>query len=130
MKIIQPGHVYDVENIDGPGTQRIQFTERRGWDAELLPEDKRTPGIQSQELLRVLIDRTIYLHAEQAWHENVDIINHLRAALTLYESRAAHRHLEKLSMIERHLPCSKCGHLLCFCYPTIKETNDNPAKSN
>lgn len=115
MRIIEAGHLYEVENVDGDGTQRIQFVHRRDDAGELLPEKYRKEGIQSQELLRVLIDRTIYLHAEQAWHENVKIINHLRDALRLYESRAAHRAIDKLAMPERHVGCDTCGHLLCFC---------------
>lgn len=115
MKIIEPGHIYEVENVDGTGTQRIQFVKRRGSDAELLPNDQRVEGIQSQELLRVLIDRTFYLHREQPWRENVQIIHHLRDALRLYESRAARRSIEKLSMPERRDFCRNCGHFFCHC---------------
>lgn len=115
MKIVEPGHTYAVTNVDGPGHQIIRFVKRRDSRAELLGEEEREEGIQSQELLRVLIDRTIYLHAEQPWPENVEVVKHLRKALSLYESRAARRHIEKLSMIERHEPCEDCGHLLCFC---------------
>lgn len=115
MRIIDSGHLYEVENTAGKGTQQIQFVKRRGWDAELLPKKEQIEGTQSQELLRVLIDRTLYLHAEQPWSENVKIVHHLRDALRLYESRAARRHIEKLSMPERHSPCKSCGHLMCFC---------------
>lgn len=115
MKALVPGHVYEVQNIDGDGTQVIRFVYRRDSAAELLPEDLREEGIQSQELLRVLIDRTLYLHAEQPWQENVKIIHHLRDALRLYEARATRRSIEKLSMPERHTTCRTCGHVLCFC---------------
>lgn len=114
MKVVEPGHVYLVDNVV-KGQQEIQFVQRRGWDAELLPEEDQVDGIQSQELLRVLIDRTLYLHAEQPWQENVKIVHYLRDALKLYESRAARRHIEKLSMPERAPTCTQCGHLLCFC---------------
>lgn len=115
MKVIEPGHVYEVQNTDGKGTQRINFVLRRDGAAELLPENQRRQGIQSQELLRVLIDRTIYLHNEQPWPENIVVINCLRKALKMYESRAARRSIEKLAMPERHEGCKDCGHLLCFC---------------
>ena len=114
MKIVDAGHQYRVENV-GTGHQTIQFVKRRGWDAELLPESEQLDGIQSQELLRVLIDRTQYLHAEQPWQENVKILHHLRDALRLYEARAARRSIERLSMPERASACKTCGHLLCFC---------------
>lgn len=114
MKIIDPGHRYVVENIDGNGTQIIQFVKRRGTNGGLLPNVEMVEGIQSQELLRVLIDRTIYLHKEQAWHENVDVINHLRDALRLYEIRAAHRLIEKTSMPEL-VPTNDHGHIVELC---------------
>ena len=47
MKVIEPGHVYEVENVDGKGTQRIQFVHRRDSTAELLPDKERKEGIQS-----------------------------------------------------------------------------------
>lgn len=115
MKVIEPGHLYEVENVDGDGTQLIQFVHRRDEDARLLPEDQRKEGIQSQELLRVLIDRTLYLHAEQPWSENVKIIQNLRDALRIYEARAARAAIEKLSMPERYEHCRECGHFMCFC---------------
>lgn len=115
MKELDAGHLYEVENVDGNGTQRIQFVKRRGRDAELLPQEQRIEGIQSQELLRVLINRTIYLHTEQPWNENVKIIHHLRDALRLYEQRAARRSIEKLSMPERRDFCRSCGHFFCHC---------------
>lgn len=115
MKIIDPGHTYEVENVDGEGTQTIQFVHRRGHDGQLLAEDQRKEGIQSQELLRVLIDRTIYLHIEQPWSENVKIVQQLRDALRTYEARAARSAVEKLPMPERQSFCKECGHFLCFC---------------
>lgn len=115
MIVIEAGHIYDVENVDGDGTQRLYFVRRRGRDAELLPLEKRQEGILSQELLRVLIDRTMYLHNEQPWQENVKIIHHLRDSLRLYESRAARRNIEKLSMPELRKTCPRCDHMLCFC---------------
>jgi hypothetical protein len=126
MKVIDPGHTYRVENTDGSGTQVIQFVLRRGYDGELLPEDQRKEGIQSQELLRVLIDRTIYLHTENPWSENVKVVQHLRDALRLYEARAARAAIVKLQMPERRDFCKQCGHFLCFCN---KENNGTTTRT-
>lgn len=112
MKVILAGHVYDVENL-GDGTQRIQFVQRRDGAARLLPEDQHVDGVLSQELLRVLIDRTLYLNAEAPCVESIEIVGHLRAALTLFETRAARRVIEKMPMVEREGTCPECGHLLC-----------------
>lgn len=54
MKVLEPGHVYEVENIDGEGTQTINFVARR--------------------------------------------------------------HIEKLSMPERHEACRDCGHIHVKCH--------------
>lgn len=115
MKVLVPGHGYELDNVDGDGKQHIHFVHRRGEDGRLLPESQRVEGIQSQELLRVLINRTIYLHIEQPWSENVKIVQHLRDALRIYEARAARSAIEKLPMPELHSTCTECGHFLCFC---------------
>ena len=115
MKIIIPGHVYELQNVDGDGTQILKFVQRRDHNGELLPVENRVEGLQTQEVLRCLIDRTLYLNAEQAWHENIIAVNHMRGALRVYEVRAAHRHLDKLGMPERAPYCKHCGHIFCFC---------------
>lgn len=113
MKIIEPGHIYDVENVDGPGTQRITFVRRRSHDGRLLRDASRHAGILCQELLRVVIDRTRYLNDEDPCHEDVEIINALRGALRSFEARAARRTIEKMPMPELADACPICHHLLC-----------------
>lgn len=113
MYVVEPGHVYEAENVDGDGVQRIQFVRRRDEDATLLPEDEREEGILTQELLRIAIDRTLYLNDEAPCVENVEIIASLRKALSLYEARAARRTIEKHGMIERVEMCDICQHVLC-----------------
>lgn len=114
MKIASAGHVYEVENVDGNDRQTIRFVRRRGPNGEPLPSDQREEGILSQELLRVLIDRTLYLNAEAPCDEDVAIVDHLRSALGLYESRAARRSIERLARPEMASPCPDCGHILCL----------------
>lgn len=116
MRVIDPGHIYHVHDSDSPDgtTQDIVFVRRRDDNGELLPPERREPGILTQELLRVAIDRTLYLNAEAPCDEDVKIINHLRSALSLYESRAARRTIEKLSKPEAADVCSKCHHILCL----------------
>lgn len=117
MRVLIPGHKYELQNVDDPSVQVLQFVQRRDERGELLLPSDQVAGLQTQEVLRALIDRTLYLHAEQAWHENVTAVNHLRDCLRMYESRAAHRHLEKLGMPERAPHCLQCGHIFCFCSP-------------
>jgi hypothetical protein len=91
MKIIEPGHIYKVENVDGHGTQIIKFVRRRDDNADVLP------------------------------HENVQVIQMLRECLRLYDSRAARASLKKLNMPEKHKPCNECGHILCMCERVFHE---------
>lgn len=116
MKVIEPGHVYEVHNVDDPagGVQRITFVRRRGDDGRLL-EKGRHPGILAQELLRVLIDRTLYLNAEAPCIEDLEAIEQLREILRGFEARAARRTIEKLPMPEMIDVCARCHHILCRC---------------
>lgn len=88
MKIIDPGHEYELASIDGECVQRIRFVKRfRGVENHA--------GTNNQELLRVLIDRVTRLNEEKPWSGNQEIIIHLRMALILHESRALYRKVEK-----------------------------------
>lgn len=115
MRIVVPGHVYEVENVDGGGAQVIAFVRRRDEDGEPLPQnEERWPGILTQELLRVCIDRTLHLNAENPCREDVEIVDKLRDVLRAYEARAARRSIDKLSMPERKSVCPTCHHIFCF----------------
>jgi hypothetical protein len=111
MRVIEPGHLYAVRNVDGDGEQTIRFVRRR--DNAGCPTNGRQRGILGQELLRMLIDRTLYLAAEAPCAEDVQIVDGLRDCLRLYESRAARRTIERLPMPERHDVCPICHHILC-----------------
>lgn len=113
MRIIEPGHVYELANVDGIGTQRIYFVRRRDDQGELLNTALHAQGILTQELLRVAIDRTLYLYAEAPCDEDTKIVEHLREAITLFESRAARRSIEKLAKPEEAKVCDTCQHILC-----------------
>lgn len=117
MQVIDPGHIYALDNVDGPinggNQQHIYFVRRRGTNGELLSEKARQGGILTQELLRVCIDRTLYLYAEAPCDEDTEIVDHLRTAFSLFESRAARRTIERLSKPELAETCEICGHILC-----------------
>lgn len=88
MKIIESGHLYELESFDGGQSQRIQFiTKFRG--------AQNCGGTINQELLRVLIDRVFVLNKEKPWELNAEIIRCLRRALVLHEARALIRKVEK-----------------------------------
>jgi hypothetical protein len=52
-------------------------------------------GVQTQEVLRALIDRTLHCDRCLRWDGNDKIIHHLRMALALHEARAIERKTEK-----------------------------------
>lgn len=117
MKVLTPGHRYVVHHVGDDGDQIIQFVQRRDIHGEPFSTHphfkKETPGILSQELIRVLIDRTLYLNAEEPCLEDVEIVKHLRDALTLYEARAARKNIEKIVKVEEAEVCDECHHILC-----------------
>lgn len=108
MKVIEPGHIYELENrLDG--VQRLQFFKD-------LPEgEPGHDGVLCQEVIRAVIDRVNDLHVQVPSHENVDIVLKLRESLILLEQRAFRRTLGKsYAKTGRHveqLPTFGNGHL-------------------
>lgn len=95
MKVINPGHSYEVAHLDSNGKTTITFVNRgHGCDSE---------GTTCQELLRVLIDRVKFLDNELPWDGNEGILQHLRMALILFECRALLRKVEKHKILPEFL---------------------------
>lgn len=122
MKIIDPGHDYELAHLDGTRTSRLTFVKREG------PSYPRNvghhEGTNIQEVLRALIDRVKYLDAQIYDERNNAVISHLRCCLLLLEERAAERHgtelrLATMKSIEELPVCEKCGHITCHgtCHP-------------
>lgn len=89
MRIIDPGHKYEVNYLDGnDNIDTITFVKRGH-------PGKNHPGTTNQELLRVLIDRIKFLNTEIPWRGNEEILFYLRKALILHECRALERKIEK-----------------------------------
>ena len=106
MRVIDPGHVYSLDSLDGDLEQTVTFVKRfRG--------DDNHAGTTNQELLRVLIDRVGFLDSEKPWPLNEQIIHHLRMALVLHEARALIRKVEKKEIEpEALLVAEKDGHYI------------------
>lgn len=122
MKIIDAGHEYQLDTIDDvtgdKGPQTLTFVKRSG--AKFPFNRGEHPGTNVQEVLRALIDRTEYLNNQKPCAETEAAAGCLRAALVLFEQRAARRHKRFLSLPStQHLMCSptcpKCGHIGCGC---------------
>lgn len=108
MQILDPGHVYKLDALDGEThvANTVIFVKRfRGADNH--------PGTTNQELLRVLIDRVKFLDGEKPWPLNEQIIHHLRMALVLHEARALIRKVEKVEITPESLVTKESdGHFI------------------
>lgn len=115
MKVLDPGHVYELGHLDGPGTSILTFVKREG---DGYPGNVgHHEGANLQEVLRALIDRVHYLDDQIHDTTNDDVVANLRVALWFLETRAAIRHGRTLSVpiafIEQQPTCAKCGHIGC-----------------
>jgi hypothetical protein len=116
MKVIEPGHIYDLHQLDGDGSPlRLVFVNR---------EDTKHPGTQTQEVLRVnidmlecLVDRTNHCDACLQWPGNERIIKALseaqrqmRLAILYHEERAMERKMEKGQLQPEKVAVGQDGH--------------------
>lgn len=95
MNVLDPGHAYDLQHLEGDGAERLVFEKRNSGALDRGTDQYH--GTYSQEVIRVLIDRTKYLDSVLPDESNVEIIKHLRAALYWYEFRAYRRHDLKIN---------------------------------
>ena len=104
MKIIEPGHIYQLQHLDGSGAGMRVFVNREaGTEHE---------GTQTQEILRALIDRTQHCDNCLRWDGNDKIIHHLRMALSLHEARALERKTEKGELQPENVKVGSDGHFI------------------
>lgn len=105
MRAIYPGHLYELDHLDGGAKSQLQFVSR----APLHPPIE---GVINQEVLRALIDRVQVLDAEVPWIGNQQILHHLRMALALHEARAMLRHVEKGEIRPERVIIGTDGHFV------------------
>lgn len=102
MKVIEPGHIYQLEHQDGTGAGMLVFVNRE--------HETEHEGTQTQEVLRALIDRTQHCDSCLRWPGNDQIIEHLRMALVLHEARALERKTAKGELKPEKIATSDDGH--------------------
>ena len=116
MKVIEPGHIYQLQSLDGSPYELLTFVKRIG---EKYPGNKGAahPGTTIQEVCRALISRVEYVDGQIPNWRNKFVVLHLRAVIHLLELRAAERHGRELKAhtagIERLPTCPTCGHIEC-----------------
>lgn len=117
MKILDPGHHYRLDALDGETPSAVlQFVKRMG---EGYPGNSSTyPGTTTQDVLRCLIDRAIYVNHQEGDEANIRCIDLFREAILALEVRAAHRHGFDFDSppedIENCSPSEENGHLTQF----------------
>lgn len=116
MHVIDPGHDYILEALDGGEPQRLTFVKREGAN---YPGNVGThPGLLTQEVMRALLDRCIYMNNQGSCAETDIIIANLRTAIMMFEVRAARCRgatveLAHASDLDSAPTCPKCGHIQC-----------------
>lgn len=116
MKILDAGHKYLLDSLDGGTPQLLTFVKREG---ENFPFNVGAySGTNAQEVIRALIDRTKFLLSQKPCAETQCAFHSLESALLFYELRAARRHGRQLDLYDvqqlvHETPCPKCGHIRC-----------------
>jgi hypothetical protein len=106
MRVIEAGHIYELDHLDGDDKSTLTFVNREAHPHE---------GVQTQEVLRALINRTQYCDRCERWEGNDTIIYCLRMALVLHEFRAIERKIHNGVLTPEHIVTGPDGH---FSLPT------------
>ena len=119
MKVIDPGHQYELLTLDGDLRQTLTFVKRMDAEhPEKYPGNTSAyPGTTIQSVVRCLVERVDYLQNQIPHMNNVAIKQRFLEVLWLLEDRAAERHGREFGyrledMTEMPM-CPHCGHVVC-----------------
>ena len=117
MKVIEAGHIYDIDSLDGKWKQTIVFVKRNN-PPEKYPGNRNAhPGLITQHLLQCCIDHLKYCNNQEYSLWTAFAIHALRLAFWQLEVRNAFRKNRRLEAgvknIELLSMCATCGHLEC-----------------
>ena len=108
MKVIEKGHVYQpVIRKEPSPSQPINDFEITFINKE---SGKEHDGTTTQEVIRILIDRTRHCANCMPHPNNERIVYHLRMALVLHEARALERKTEKGYFKPEYINTGDDGH--------------------
>jgi hypothetical protein len=116
MIVVDPGHEYLLDSLDGDAVQRLVFVKREG--TKYPGNIGSHPGTTLQEVLRALVERCVYVNRQIPCDETGEVIDLLTRSLVLLEERAARRHGRALMATAGEIvagagKCAKCGHVGC-----------------
>jgi hypothetical protein len=122
MRIIDPGHLYELDHLDGDKKELLRFVKREG--PGYPGNVGHYEGTNMQEVTRSLIDRCFYTYNQVPCTETMAALQSYRNGLLFLELRAARRHGRLLDLrgqvaLELLPVCKKCGHIGCggACHP-------------
>lgn len=95
MEIVEFGHKYLLPHLESEGHETLTFIRRTSEAIDY--GDAEHPGTNTQEVIRALIDRTLYLNEVLPAVETLDAVYYLRMALFCYEARAYRRKQEGIN---------------------------------
>lgn len=108
MRVIERGHVYEPQNrIEGRESKIIPNQYLTFINKE---EGSEHDGTTTQEVIRILIDRTRHCANCMPHRNNEQIVYHLRMALILHEARALERKVEKGYIMPEYIDTDNDGH--------------------
>ena len=119
-RFCDPGHLYLLTSFDGGKPIALTFVKRNDPPEKYPGNVDAHPGTQSQEVLRALIERNIYVYNQTPCDETHTVIFLLRLSLFLLESRHMVRHGSEPELdcsigIDNEPFCPQCGHIMCYC---------------
>jgi hypothetical protein len=90
MKVLIPGHLYELENFENKDVtgQQLQFIHKETLDGS---SQIISDGTTNEELLEVLINRANFQNAKFPCRENAIAVTHLDTALLWFQKRTADR---------------------------------------
>lgn len=111
MKVSEKGHVYHPANRQVEGApemlqQTLTFVNKE--------PGREHGGTTTQEIIRILIDRTRHCNNCLPHPNNERVIYHLRMALVLHEARALEQKTKKGDFMPEYLPIGEDGHFAVY----------------
>lgn len=116
MKIIDPGHVFELASLDGEQSNILIFVKREG---DKYPGNiGHHPGTTIQDVLRAAASRLEYVCDQEPCEETRQARFAVIDAIRFLEQRAARKHTRELEHEDANAilygsVCSNCGHLEC-----------------
>lgn len=125
MKVLDPGHRYELESLDGDARQILAFVKREG--GHYPGNFGAHAGTNMQEVIRALLHRARYINNQIPCMETEAVIQCLQQAFLFLEIRAkrvkgAILECTNIADLESAETCATCGHVHCAVHRVTLES--------